>query len=234
MLGTRKGKTRSRRKRLNQGSNKSKIHGETRTGSKSKFFSCYSDEQQRSMQINKEARYSITECRSADKITQKILSLPNISRRSTVTDMTACVGGNVLSFSKSFQTVNAVELDPTRYEMLRHNVEEVVRRKNVKFHQGNGIDMVLGGAVRQDVVFVDPPWGGTNYLSANELMLYMTDGSNRRYNLGELTRELMNHARYVALKVPTNFALNDFCEIVSPYQVQVHTDLRKMKLLIIS
>ncbi|GFR48064.1 hypothetical protein Agub_g9900, partial [Astrephomene gubernaculifera] len=40
----------------------------------------------------------------------------------TVTDGTACCGGNSLSLAARFQRVNAVELDADRAEDLRHNV----------------------------------------------------------------------------------------------------------------
>ena len=39
-----------------------------------------------------------------------------------MTDGTACVGGNVLSFARKFPQVNAVELSAQRAEMLKHNV----------------------------------------------------------------------------------------------------------------
>jgi predicted RNA methylase len=42
-------------------------------------------------------------------------------------DLTACVGGNVLSFSKKYHHVVGVELDPLRSEMLQHNVTVMAR-----------------------------------------------------------------------------------------------------------
>jgi hypothetical protein len=42
--------------------------------------------------------------------------------RATMTDGTACVGGNVVSFAKAFKHVHAVEIDRTRFDMLARNV----------------------------------------------------------------------------------------------------------------
>ena len=39
-----------------------------------------------------------------------------------VCDLTACVGGNVLSFGKQFDYVYGIEIDPTRHRMLQNNV----------------------------------------------------------------------------------------------------------------
>lgn len=55
-------------------------------------------------------------------------------------------------------------------------------------------------------------------------------------DVGVLTRLLLETkaASLVALKVPINFALDDFRSDVAPAVVEEHCDLRKMKLLIVS
>ena len=42
-------------------------------------------------------------------------------------DLTACVGGNVLSFSKSFSKVYGIEMDATRHAMLQNNIHVMPR-----------------------------------------------------------------------------------------------------------
>lgn len=60
------------------------------------------------LQMDAEASYSITDDVTADEITAKCASLPGVSGRgieTTVVDLTACVGGNLMSFSKRFAHV---------------------------------------------------------------------------------------------------------------------------------
>lgn len=122
--------------------------------------------------------FSITDCRSAEKMSKILLNLPGISKESTITDMTSCVGGNVISFSRFFKEVNAIEIDPLRFSFLKHNTEEVVGAKNVNFINGNAVELLLGNtsetneagasggggvSLKQDILFMDPPWGGLDY-----------------------------------------------------------------------
>jgi 16S rRNA G966 N2-methylase RsmD len=99
-----------------------------------------------------------------------LLALPGISEASTITDMTSCVGGNVISFSRFFKKVNAIEIDPLRFDMLKHNTETVVGATNVNFINGNAVELLLGQddgtapqQFQQDILFMDPPWGGVDY-----------------------------------------------------------------------
>ena len=47
---------------------------------------------------------------------------PRATAQCVITDGTACVGGNSVSFAKGFRAVNAVEIDETRFVMLSRNV----------------------------------------------------------------------------------------------------------------
>jgi len=84
-----------------------------------------------------------------------------------VTDMTACVGGNVISFARRFRAVNAIEIDATRHAMLKHNVAVVAEHANVTFVQGDAVSLLLNPTASplvQDVLFMDPPWCGPDYM----------------------------------------------------------------------
>jgi predicted RNA methylase len=127
-------------------------------GKKDFFFRNIPKLQRGRLRMDDEAIYSISDCDSANKMSQLALSLPGVSRSSTVTDFTACVGGNVISFSSHFQKVNAVENDLERFEMLKFNVSEVLGRTNVEFWNSDAVQLISSAAVRQDVAFFDPPW----------------------------------------------------------------------------
>ena len=180
------------------------------------------------IKLDQEALYSVTDSETADKMTSIISRLPGVSRSSTITDLTACVGGNVVSFARVFRNVNAVEIDPVRFKLLKYNVSEILGdENNVVFRQGDAIEEAA--LLRQDVIFIDPPWGGTDYMKCcDPLNLYL---SGR--NIGELCENVFGkNARHVAIKVPVNFDVNHFKKQIS-VPVQVRRDFRKMILLLI-
>ena len=199
------------------------------------FFSRYPPEIRKKIMYDDEALFSVTDSRSADKITEILSKLDGISNSSVITDMTACVGGNSISFSDKFRKVNSIELDDKRYELLKYNIHNVLGINNVDFYNGNGIDLIINNQTHQDIIFMDPPWGGTNYQKSNTLRLYLSNSSGINYDMGELTLMLLRKAKYVALKVPVNFDMDYFREVVNKnaHIVSEISSLRKMKLIIV-
>jgi 16S rRNA G966 N2-methylase RsmD len=199
------------------------------------FFSKYPPEIRKKLMYDDEALFSVTDSRSADKITEILSKLDGISKSSVITDMTACVGGNSISFSNYFRKVNSIELDEKRFEILKYNIEDVLDIRNIEFFNGNGIDLIMNNSTHQDIIFMDPPWGGTNYKKSNTLRLSLTNQSGNHYDMGELTLMILKKAKYVALKVPVNFDVTYFREVVNKhaYVLSEISSLRKMKLLIV-
>jgi hypothetical protein len=124
------------------------------------------------IQMDATATFSVTDEVTADEITKKCLSLPNVTMANTaLVDLTACVGGNTSSFAKRFEVVVGVEINDERFAMLRHNT------RLLGFKEGEGMHLVRGDCLSllraksrtilpnlsNYIFFVDPPWGGLNY-----------------------------------------------------------------------
>lgn len=93
-----------------------------------------------------------------------------------IVDYTAGVGGNVLSFSKFFNKVFAVEIQKNRYEYLINNVNVYeydnvlcINDSSINFNEKFLID------INPNVIFVDPPWGGNTYKENESLRLKLGD-----------------------------------------------------------
>ena len=83
-----------------------------------------SDDARKNMLLDDVAIYSVTDARTADRITKTALALPGGPHRE-VCDGCACVGGNVISFARALRKggrVTGIEFDATRCEFLKHNV----------------------------------------------------------------------------------------------------------------
>ncbi|ETI53917.1 hypothetical protein F443_03208 [Phytophthora nicotianae P1569] len=219
-------------------------------GDKRDFFFRNLDYELRSqLRVDEVAEFSVTDFEMATKISQFVLELfvptrddmtsecDNEDRDDgtttteerkkyplVVTDGTACVGGNVLSFCDFFTHVNAVENDSTRVEMLRHNLH-VLQKTNANCIHANYLDVML--ELKQDVVFLDPPWGGPEYKDLEKVDLFLGG-----LPLHEICMRLHGSAKCIVLKVPSNFDNAKFSQLV-PGKVVIRRDLKKMHLVLL-
>lgn len=176
------------------------------------------------LQLDAEASYSTTDQLTADKITRDLAKI--LPKTSTITDATACIGGNTYSFAQAFQTVIAIERDHTRAQMLKTNMT-LLGMKNVRVKCGDAVQVVP--TTHHDLIFLDPPWGGPEYKQQVNVSLCL---SNRP--LSDVCSEFANYTKYIALKVPVNFDEPRFLQDTKNALEIVHRNaqLRKMKLLV--
>jgi len=178
-----------------------------------KLFPDVDPEVRHLLRLDSVALYSVTDQRTADAFSRVLLRY--VSAKSTVTNATACAGGNTLSFSTHFAHVHAIERDRARHEHLLHNME-VLGVKNVTTQWADALDVLLpppcsvstpSEASPLDVVFIDPPWGGPSYGQHKCLSLFLSG-----IELSVLLRKMAQgrRARVVSLKVPLNFDFSTF------------------------
>lgn len=134
------------------------------------FFAAVPPELRWRLHMDAVAMYSVTASNLAEEQSDLIEAHCG-GRGVSVTDGTACIGGNVISFARRFARVNAVELSPQRARMLRHNVDVVGVGPRVTVMCGSYLDVFP--LLAQDVVFFDPPWGGPEYLAAAQLDMFL-------------------------------------------------------------
>lgn len=136
----------------------------------------YSKEERTAMQLDDTAVFSVTDARTADRITKHMLTLAG-GPFEKVADGCACVGGNSLSFGRALTKtggkVLAIEIDETRFRMLENNVRVARLEKTVTCVLGDFAQLVLEeddandaslqarAVLREsELLFLDPPWGG--------------------------------------------------------------------------
>lgn len=145
--------------------------------------------------------YSVTDQPTAQKIALFCKSLPGMSSSSVITDGTACIGGNTIAFARTFAHVHAIEWDTSRCTMLRHNVQLLLDRTSAQHVNVHNEDYTATyDRYTQDLVFLDPPWGGKAYKHQSTVDLYLGDLS-----LSVLCQRLLDQCAHVVIKVPTNF-----------------------------
>ena len=139
----------------------------------------------------------------------------------TITDGTASIGGNVIGFYlNGFGQVNSCEINPVSSQILLHNLLVYsLPTDNVYCCDY----MTIYKHLKQDVVFLDPPWGGADYKKSTSLDLYMSG-----VDVSDLTITLLkNHmACLVSLKVPYNFNFHSLSQKIT--KNGSHINIRKV------
>lgn len=71
-------------------------------------------------------------------------------------------GGNTIQFAKTCRKVIAIDIDPDKIEMAKHNAQIYGVLDRIEFIVGDFFE--LATTLKADVVFLSPPWGGPEYL----------------------------------------------------------------------
>ena len=187
------------------------------------FFKSKPQVQVDQLKITNIGLYSVTPWKEADLISGWIWEFlggaKNNSQFITMTDATANVGGNTISFHLSgFDQVNSIEKDPLTAQILSQNLQAYqLPTKNVHCCDYLSIYKELS----QDIVFFDPPWGGPDYKKAKTLDLYLSE-----VNIINICQELLaeKRANLVVIKIPINYNINNFVTQMSGY----HFSIRKV------
>jgi precorrin-6B methylase 2 len=145
-----------------------------------------------------------------------------------IVDATACIGGDTISFAKYFNHVYSIEMDKVRYEWLKNNVN-VYGIKNVTMYSDDSTRKLFSLPIYH-MVFIDPPWGGSDYKNQKTITLAL--GS---YKIEELVNKLLEEKEdllLVVLKLPINYDLN-YLRINIKFRLNIHV-IKNILLAVIS
>jgi predicted RNA methylase len=128
--------------------------------------------------------------------------------QSVITDATAGVGGDTISFANKFRYVNSIEMNKERYNYLSNNVN-VYRFRNVVLYCDD-LMKIIPQIENHDVIFMDPPWGGRNYKRNDNLRLYINDIGIEDCCLmfidkKDPLKKMKSIPKFIVLKLPLNY-----------------------------
>lgn len=133
---------------------------------------------------------------------------------SVIVDVTAGVGGDTIRLCQSFGQVISIELDQQRYEYLCHNLSQYHITNCVPI---NGDSTAIISKIQNiDVIYADPPWGGSDYKTKEKLLLTFGDIPLETFILNCFDDEVIqSRPHVVVLKIPTNYDLEHLYKSVS-------------------
>jgi 16S rRNA G966 N2-methylase RsmD len=186
---------------------------------KRKIFPDISEDRLNKLLIDEESIKYITFKSDAEDISQIIIkNLEEKADEYVISDMTAGVGGNVLNFAKYFKYVNAIEINRERYNYLNNNIYQY-DLINVNTYNYDSYNLLIEqDEIRQDIVFFDPPWGGSSYKDYDSLRLTFADKSIEDICL----KLLEKNNKLIVLKLPKNYDFNYLKEKLSDHTVIIY------------
>jgi len=109
------------------------------------------------IKMDKEGWFSVTPERIAEHIAERC-------RCDLLIDAFCGVGGNAIQFAFTCERVIAIDIDPMKIALARHNASVYGVEDRIEFITGDYMQLIPH--LKADVVFLSPPWGGPSYTSA--------------------------------------------------------------------
>jgi len=160
------------------------------------------------MSIDYVASYSLTKPYEGSQISKFIVEKINIilkkdSFNCTITDGTAGSGGDSINFSGLFEKVNSVEINREMYNILINNT----RNKNNIILYNDDYTKIYH-RLNQDVIYLDPPWGGAGYKHKKDVLLELSG-----VQLSMFIKTLLNEHKgtLIFIKAPLNINTDGIC-----------------------
>jgi len=197
----------------------------------------YTMDEKNSFKTDHIGLFSLTSAKISEKLIARIIVLFPENYPIRITDSTASVGGNTIPFLliKNFYNVNSIELDKQRYAMLKYNIniKESFIKGEYKLYNNSYLN--IKNNLTEDIIFIDPPWGGPDYYKLKNVKLFLDD-----IHLGEIINCLFAdkpELKYVLIKAPKNFDIDNFIttiwDILFIEKIEFSHDLNKINFFLI-
>lgn len=160
---------------------------------------------QQAARFDEEGRYSLTPEALA-------LSMAKKNRCAKVLDLGCGLGGNAIAFARAGASVIAVERDPERAALARHNVQVYRMQERVQVRCEDALAVIPSRFA--GLVFCDPPWGRDWKEHPSVL---------ERYPLAKALWEARDSFDELWLKLPVSFDPNSLTQVAgSSLRVQIY------------
>ena len=161
-------------------------------------------------------------------IVNKMKKYNNSPKDITIIDSTACIGGDSITFCNYFGIVIPIEIDEERYRQLIHNLN-LYNLNNAYPVLGNCIDIIPDIQRKIDVVYIDPPWGGSDYKKKEKLKLKLGDN-----DLDQMIKYLLsNSIKLVVIKLPKNYDYDGLLIDLGSYNVTCDKSFKKIDVVFV-
>ena len=128
-----------------------------------------------------------------------------------VVDAFCGAGGNTIQFAKQCRHVIAIDIDPKKIEMARHNAGVYGVADRIEFIVGDFFK--LAPTITADVVFLSPPWGGPEYLKSD---VYDIEAALQPCPASQLMASARQISSDIAIFLPRNSNTQQLAMLAGP------------------
>ncbi|XP_057714124.1 trimethylguanosine synthase [Corythoichthys intestinalis] len=160
------------------------------------------------IKLDKEGWFSVTPEKIAEHIALRVES--SFSNTQLIIDAFCGVGGNAIQFALTGKRVLAIDIDPVRLDLARHNASVYGVAHQIDFLQGDFLQ--LAPHLCGDVVFLSPPWGGPDYLTA-EVFDIKTMMDPDGFQIFHLAKKISDNIVYF---LPRNADMDQIASLAGP------------------
>ena len=148
-----------------------------------------------------------------------------------ITDATAGVGGNSISFGLKFNKVYSIEIDEQREKYLKNNID-IYDLQNIKTFNEDCTE-VIDKIDDHNVIYMDPPWGGKFYKKHKKLRLKIGNLSVETLCNYIFNEQMMKKTpEMIVMKLPINYDLVYLLDTIISKKIYFKK-LKKMLIIII-
>ena len=151
-----------------------------------------------------------------------------------LTESNAGFGGFTYLFLSLFKSVNIVELEESRLDIIKSNIKIYEKHLNFKFSYNFFHENYceLASKLEQDIVFADFPWGGKSYKDHKKLRLSINNSKGDKVLLDDIIVELFRAKKckmFIFLK-PFNFDIDELLKTLDTARlIYTWIDIKKYK-----
>uniref|UniRef100_A0A182JU33 Trimethylguanosine synthase n=1 Tax=Anopheles christyi TaxID=43041 RepID=A0A182JU33_9DIPT len=156
------------------------------------------------IRLDRESWFSVTPEKVATHTAERC-------RSDLIIDAFCGCGGNTIQFAFSCQKVIAIDIDPKKIEMAKHNAAVYGVADRIEFIVGDFMQLV--DRLKADVVFLSPPWGGPGYLKDE---VYDLEQSLLPVPATQLMDAAQRVSKNIALYLPRNSNTQQLTMLAGP------------------
>ncbi|KAK3870974.1 hypothetical protein Pcinc_023847 [Petrolisthes cinctipes] len=146
-------------------------------------------------------------------VTPEVIALHQASRcqSDVVVDAFCGAGGNAIQLARTCSQVIAIDIDPMKIALARHNAEIYKVSHKIQFLIGDFFQ--LAPSLKADTLLLSPPWGGMDYLGNQIYNVMNLDGNIRCDKLMEAGRTITSN---ILLYLPRNSDIMQILQLAEP------------------
>lgn len=187
-----------------------------------KTYPTVPDVEMEKLQISEVGKYSTSQVSGAKQLVYYINRYCNIfnvdkCKDLVITDGTGNNGSDTIYLALNFKQINSIEKDPSEFKILSNNIA-TYKLKNVELFNGSTLDIIQ--TLKQDIIYIDAPWGGISYKNYKQVRLYMDNKE-----ISQIYKDNKQHAKLFIFKVPRNYDFNNFIAMTKTNFFEIHAVL---------